>query len=102
MSRIGKGKGRDDFVHFLRQVHRTETREVTEKVAMTEVQKGTPELSDTCPSEKAKGFLVQPSRKEVAKGESHVIIVRECTKFKVPGGCENKDRCAYKHTAKTC
>ena len=35
-------KGRDDFVHLLRQVHRTENRKVMEKVVMTEMQKGTP------------------------------------------------------------
>ena len=62
MSRTRKAQGRDDFVHLLRQVHRTETREVTEKVAMMEVQKAHQNL------------LVQTSRKEGAKGESHVII----------------------------
>ena len=35
-------KGRDDFVHLLRQVHRTENRKVMEQVVMTEMQKGTP------------------------------------------------------------
>ena len=39
MNRTGNAKGRDDLVHLLRQVHRTETRKVTEKVAVTEVQK---------------------------------------------------------------
>ena len=34
-TRTRKAKGRDDFVHLLRQVHRTEIRKVTEKVAMT-------------------------------------------------------------------
>ena len=39
MTRTRKAKGRDNFVHLLRQVHRIKTRKVTEKVAMTEVQK---------------------------------------------------------------
>ena len=38
MTRTRKAKGRDDLVHLLRQVRRAETRHVTEKVAMTEVQ----------------------------------------------------------------
>ena len=39
MTRTRMAKGRDDLVHLLRQVHRTEIRKVTEKVVMTEAQK---------------------------------------------------------------
>ena len=40
-----RAKGRDDFRHVLQQPHRTEIRMVTERVVLTEVQKGsTPNL----------------------------------------------------------
>ena len=39
MTRTRKAKGRDDLVRLLRMAHRTEIREVTEKVVMTEAQK---------------------------------------------------------------
>ena len=35
MTQTRKAKRRDDLVHLLRQVHRTEIRKVTEEVAMT-------------------------------------------------------------------
>ena len=35
MNQTRKDKGRGDFLHLLRQVHRIETRKVTDKVAMT-------------------------------------------------------------------
>ena len=39
MTRTMRTNGRDDFVHLLRQVHRTESRRVTGKVTMLEVLK---------------------------------------------------------------
>ena len=39
MNATRKAKGRDDLVHLLRQVHRTEIQKVTEKVVMREAQK---------------------------------------------------------------
>ena len=65
---------RDDLVHFLRQVHRTENRKVTEKVAMTEVQNAHQHLLVKVRNGKGTDYLVQTSTKEVAKGEIHVII----------------------------
>ena len=57
MTRRREVKGRDDFVHFLRQVHRTEFRKVTEKVAMTEVVKGTPTFTGDSQAGKANRLL---------------------------------------------
>ena len=44
MTRTRKARGKEDLVHLLRHVHRTETRKVTEKVAMTQVLKTDPKL----------------------------------------------------------
>ena len=69
MNRTRKAKGWDDLVHFLRQVHRSETRKATEKVAMTEVQKAHRNSLIQVRQKKQTGNLVQTSRKEVAKGD---------------------------------
>ena len=53
MNQPRKATERDDFVHFLRQVHRTEFRKVMEKVVMTEAQKGTPKFTGKSFSERA-------------------------------------------------
>ena len=74
MNRKRKAKGRDDFVHFLLQVHRTEIRRVTDKVAMTEVQKAHQNFLVEVGQGLHSDCFVQTSRKEVAKGEIHVIL----------------------------
>ena len=75
VTRTRKAKGRDDLVHLLRQVHRTEIRKVSEKVVMTGSAKGTPKFTGKSPSgKKWTGYLAQTSREEVAKGDIHVSI----------------------------
>ena len=74
MTRTRKAKGRDDFDHFLRQVHRTETRKVTEDVAVTEVLKAHSNLLVKVRQVKRTDYLVQTSRKKVAKGEIRVVV----------------------------
>ena len=46
-------------------------------------------------------YFVQTSRKEVVKGENHVIVglFPNGQKIKDPGGCRFGEKCAYKHTA---
>ena len=100
MTRTRKAQGRDDLIH--RQVHRTETRKVTEKVAVTEVLKAQQNFLVQVRQVKQTGHLAQTSRKEVTKGETHVKIgmFPNSQNSKGPGGCKCKDRCAYKHTGK--
>ena len=74
MTHTRKAKGRDDFVHFLRQVHRTETRKVTEKVAMTEAQTALKNLLVKVRQGKRTDYHVSTSRKKVARREVRVII----------------------------
>ena len=62
MTRTRKAKGRDDLVHFLRQV------------AVTQVLKAHQNLLVKVRQGKRTDYLVQASRKEVAKREIHVII----------------------------
>ena len=64
MTRSKKQRDGNDFVHFLRQVHRTETGKVTGKVAMREVLKAR--------QGKRTGYFVRASQKEVARSENHV------------------------------
>ena len=68
MTQTRKAKGRADLVHLLRQVHRTEIRKVTE------AQKAHRNLLVKVSQGKKTDYLVQTSRKEVAKREIHVII----------------------------
>ena len=70
------------------------------KVAMTEVQKAHQNSLAQARQKTQTDYFVQLSRKEVAKGESHVIIgmLTECTKFKVPGGCENSKTSVHTNT----
>ena len=102
INRTRKPKERDDLVHLLRQVHRTEIQKVTEKVAMTEVPKAHQNLLVKVSDGKRTDKFVQTSRKEVAKGKIHETLGNfpNGTIFKAPAGCRFGDKCAYKHTAK--
>ena len=67
MTRTRKAKGRDDLVHLLHQVHHTEIRKVTEKVAVTEVLRAHQNSRVKVHQE----ILCTTSRRE---GKIHVII----------------------------
>ena len=74
MTRTRKAKGRDDLVHLLRQVHRTDIRKVTEKVAMTEVLKTQQNWLVKVCQWKRTDYLVQNWRQEVANWVIHVVV----------------------------
>ena len=69
-----KAKGRDDFVHVLRQVHRTQIRKVMEEVVMTEVQKAHQNLLVKVRQGKRTGYFVCTSRGEVVRREIRAIF----------------------------
>ena len=74
MTRTRNAKGRNDLVHLVGQVHRTEIRKVTERVATTEVLKVQQNFLLKVSQVKRTDYFVQTSRNEVANGEIHVII----------------------------
>ena len=79
-----KKSKREDLVHLLRHVYRTETRKVTEKVAMTQVLKTDRKIVVKVRQEKRTYCLVQTSRKEVAKIDIHFLACsRMCKNSKL-------------------
>ena len=70
MTRIRKARGRNDLVHFLRQV----IRKVTEKVAMTEVLKTQQSWLVKVCQWKRTDYFGQIWRQEVAKWVIHVVV----------------------------
>ena len=74
MTPTRKAKGRDDLVHLLRQVHHTDIRNVTERVAMTEVPNAHQNALVEVRQEKRTDYFVQATRKDVANGDIHVMI----------------------------
>ena len=103
MTRTRKAKGRDDFVHLLQRVHRTETRKVAEKVAMTEALKEHQHLVVKSPSGKANSQLCTNFLKgSCPKGEfMYFWHVPECTQIKAPGGCQF-GVCSQTHSKTWC
>ena len=94
-------KKRDHLVRLLRQLHRTKTPQVTEKVAMTEVLKAHQKFPVKSPSGKRTAlYKLQERKLPRAKFSCNYGHVPECSKFKAPGGCRFGDKCAHKHTAK--
>ena len=69
---------------------------------MTEVLKAHQNLLVKVRQGKRTDYFVQTLRKEVAKGEIHVIIgmFPIVQKIKASAGCRFGDKCANKHTAK--
>ena len=74
MNQTRQAKERDALIHLLRQAHRTEIRQVTEKVAMTEVQKTLQNLLVQDLRDKRTDYFVQTSRMEVVHEVMFVII----------------------------
>ena len=85
MTRTRKAKGRDDPLHFLRQVHSTEIRKVTEKVTMTEVLKAHPALTGESPSGKANRHSCTNFKKGSCQRRVFCDCwqVPECTTFQI-------------------
>ena len=101
MNQTRKEKGRDDLVHLLRQVHRTEIRKVMERAVMTEVQKAHQNLLVKVRQGNANTLLcINFKRGRCEKGNlcDH-WHVPECAKFKSPAGCKFGDKCVHKQTA---
>ena len=102
MNQTRKAMERDDLVHLLRQVHRTETRKVTEKVAMTEMLGAHQNFLVKVRQQKANrqpstNFKKGSCQRGSACNYWHVL---ECAKCKSPRGCKFGDK-SYKHTAKS-
>ena len=91
------------LVHFLQQFHRTETRKVREKVAMTEVRRAHQNSLVKVRQDKRTDDFVQTSRKEVVKRETIVItgVFTSVQEFQAPSGCKLGDKRTWKHN-KTC
>ena len=100
MTRTRKARGKEDLVHLLRHVHRTETRKVTEKVAMTQVLKTDRKLLVKVSQEKRTDCLVQTSKGSCKHWYSFLAMFPNVQEFKAPSGCNFGDKCTFKHTAK--
>ena len=74
MNQIRKAKGRDDLVHLLRQVHRTDIRQVVEKVAVTEVLKANQTHWEKSVRESEQSTLKKLLKKENCQREIQKII----------------------------
>ena len=102
MNQTRKAKERDDLVHLLRQVRRTENRRVMEMVVMTEVYKTHQNLLVQVRQEKQTDYLESTSKKKKVVWRGHSCNywhVPEWAKLKSTARCRFGDTCVYKHTA---
>ena len=102
MTRTRRRREGTTSFHLLRQVHRTETRQVTEKVAMTEVPKAYQNLQVKFVRESEQATVYKHQERILPKKRFMQLLA--CSRmYKIRSSCWMQIRrhvCAHKHTAK--